>query len=146
MFAVDRGRTKGGAQNARPSWHTDYKWITRFKPSMVLIDNMGLKFTVTNPDTNQQRSRHLDMRLFKIRDYIKGQCARVVHIDTTDNIADMFTKPLPKSTFLGFRKLLMTVAIPPRLRDTAFYASDITMNAKARMIVHGFHHRDVLSR
>ena len=133
-------------ENARPSWHTDYKWITRFKPSMVLIDNMGLKFTVTNPDTNQQRSRHLDMRLFKIRDYIKGQCARVVHIDTTDNIADMFTKPLPKSTFLGFRKLLMTVAIPPRLRETAFYASDITMNAKARMIVHGFHHRDVLSR
>jgi len=69
-----------------------------------------------------------------------------VHIDTTDNIADMFTKPLPKSTFLGFRELLMTVAIPPRLTDTAFYASDITMNANARMIVHGFHQRDVLSR
>jgi hypothetical protein len=101
-------------ENARPSWHDDYKWITRFKPSMVLIDNMGLRFTVTNPDTNQQRSRHLDMRLFKIRDYIKAQCARVVHVDTTDNIADMFTKPLPKVSFRLFRDLLMCVAIPPR--------------------------------
>ena len=99
-------------ENARPSWHDDYKWITRFPPSIVLIDNMGLSFTANNPDTNQQRSRHLDMRLFKIRDYIKGQCARVVHVDTTDNVADMFTKPLAKVMFKMFRDLLMCVAKP----------------------------------
>ena len=112
---------------------------------MVLVDNMGLKFTVTNPYTNQQRSRHLDMRLFKIRDYIKGQCARVVHIDTTDNIADMFTKPLPKSTFLGFRKLMMTVAIPPRLNDTALYASDIKNNVTTHVVMRGFYQREAFS-
>jgi hypothetical protein len=76
---------------------------------------MGQRFTVTNPDTNQQRSRHLDTRLFKIRDYIKAQCARVVHIDTTDNIVDMFTKPLPKVSFRMFRDLLMCVPMPYRL-------------------------------
>ena len=43
---------------------------------------------------------NLDMRLFKIRDFIKGRCARVAHIDTTDNVADMFTKPLDTTATL----------------------------------------------
>jgi nicotinamide mononucleotide adenylyltransferase len=58
---------------------------------MVIIGNMGLRFTVTNPDTNRQRARPLDLRLFKTRDKIRAQCARVVHIDTSDNSMDMFT-------------------------------------------------------
>ena len=77
---------------------------------MVLIDNMGPCFTVIDPDTNGQCSRHLDMCLFKIRDCIRARCARVVHIDTSDNIAGMFTKPLPKVSFRLFRDLLMCVA------------------------------------
>ena len=103
-------------ENARPSWHDNFKFLTRFQATPLLTDNLSLKHTVSNPDTNQARSRHLDMRLFKIRDFIKGRCARVVHIDTTDNVADMFTKPLGTTAFRLFRDLFMTVAIMPMIK------------------------------
>ena len=48
---------------------------------------------------------------FDAIDYITNR-ARVVHVDTTDNIADMFTKPLGKISFRKFRDLIICVAKP----------------------------------
>ena len=50
----------------------------------------------------------------KVRDYIPHKCARVVHIDTTQNCADMFTKPLASVQFRQFRDLFMR--LPARFR------------------------------
>ena len=86
-------------ESARPTWHDSYKYITRFLPTTIFTDNEGVKHTVTNPATNAQRHRHLDLRMFKVREYVKNKCARVVHIDTTQNCADMFTKPLQAVQF-----------------------------------------------
>ena len=76
-------------------------------PTTINVDNLALQFSVTNPDTNKPGSRHLGMRLFKIRDYIAASCARCTHIGTEFNIADMFTKSLAKNLFWRFTDLVM---------------------------------------
>ena len=74
---------------------------------MINVDNLALQFSVTNLDTNKPGSRHLGMRLFKIRDYIAASSARCTHIGTEFNIADMFTKSLAKTLFWRFTDLVM---------------------------------------
>ena len=57
--------------------------------------------------------------MFKVREYVKNKCARVVHIDTTQNCADMFTKPLPAVQFKAFRALFMRLVVPERTSKTS---------------------------
>ena len=122
---------------ARPTWHGKFQYITRLLPTTILSDNLGIKHTVTNPDTNAQRHRHLDLRMFTVRDYIRLKCARVVHIDNTYNCADMFTKPLTSVQFRQFRDLFMrlparfrtsksTLTKPPPTVVTPFASADAT--------------------
>ena len=79
----------------------------------MMIDNLSVQLSAQNPDTNKQGSRHLNMRLFKIRDYIKARCVRVMHVATKCNIADMFTKSLPRIPFWGYISLFLVT--PERL-------------------------------
>ena len=62
-------------------------------------------FSVNNPETSQ-RTRHLDVRYFKVRDYIKQQAVRVRHISTNMNVADFFTKGLDRVLFTRYRDCL----------------------------------------
>ena len=75
-------------------------------PINLLGDNKGVTFTAKNPVTSA-RSRHLDVRWFRIREFVKQDYVRVSHIYTHQNIADFFTKPLPSTTFQAFRQYLM---------------------------------------
>ena len=54
--------------------------------------------SVTNPETSQ-RTRHLETRYFKIRDYVRAMLIRVRHIGTDVNVSDFFTKALPIRAF-----------------------------------------------
>ena len=40
------------------------------------------------------------------RDHVWRKIIRIEHVDTEDQVADMFTKPLPLMTFLRHRKSL----------------------------------------
>jgi hypothetical protein len=80
--------------------------LFRISPSPLLGDNKGTIHTCQNPITNL-RSRHLEVRWFKIRDYIKSGLMRVHHIATKHNIADFFTKPIVGTRFIELCTLLM---------------------------------------
>ena len=68
---------------------------------------MSATFTANNPETSQ-RSKHLEIRWFRIRDYVKDGTLAVQHIRTGDNVADFFTKALQGSeSFDKFRTFLM---------------------------------------
>ena len=71
-------------------------------PTPLLVDNQSAVFSVNNPETSQ-RTRHLDVRYFKVRDYIKAQKVRVRHISTHHNVADFFTKGLDRILFGKYR-------------------------------------------
>ena len=50
----------------------------------------------------------MEIRWFRIRDYIKEESIQVRHIRTGDNIADFFTKALVgNESFNRFREFLM---------------------------------------
>ena len=70
-------------------------------------DNQATIFTANNPETSQ-RSKHLEIRWFRIRDYVKDLVLRVRHIPTGGNVADFFTKSLQgPDSFERFRRNLM---------------------------------------
>ena len=77
----------------------------RLAPVPLLVDNQSAVFSVNNPETSQ-RTRHLDVRYFKVRDYIKQQAVRVRHISTNMNVADFFTKGLDRVLFTRYRDCL----------------------------------------
>ena len=74
-------------------------------PTIVAVDNKSVEFSVNNPETSQ-RTRHLDTRYFKVRDYIRDLSIRVRHIGTKFNPADFFTKALAKNDFNRYRDYL----------------------------------------
>jgi hypothetical protein len=55
---------------------------------------------------HQERSKHIDMRFHSIRKYIKDEEVRVVHVQNNDQIADIFTKALPKPLFENCKQML----------------------------------------
>ena len=79
-----------------PTAYADRKterWINTMRPTWLLGDNQSTIFTATNPETTQ-RSKHLEIRWFRIRDYVTKGTLNVRHIGTLDNVADFFTKAL----------------------------------------------------
>ena len=74
-------------------------------PTPVAVDNKSVEFSVNNPETSQ-RTRHLETRYFKVRDYVRKQEIRVRHIGTDVNVSDFFTKALARVLFQRYRGYL----------------------------------------
>ena len=86
---------------------TDHKsYAVLIPPSPVYGDNLGSIFTSNNPETSG-KNKHLDVRFFKHRDYVKSGKIRVKFIGTKDNVSDFFTKALLRGDFLKFRAWCM---------------------------------------
>ena len=75
-------------------------------PIHLLGDNKSVTFTAKNPLTST-KSRWLDVRWFRLREFVKAGFVRISHIFTQQNVADFFTKPLQKDAFLRMRRFLM---------------------------------------
>ena len=55
---------------------------------------------------SSKRSKHVDIRYLKIREYQEQQRLVVKHVDGTKNVADAFTKPLPTPKFKEYLKCM----------------------------------------
>ena len=73
----------------------------------VYEDNNGA-LTLANLDPGHQtpRSKHYDVRVHWFRSHLNKEI-QVVKVDTTLQLADLFTKPLPRDQFQKLRKLLI---------------------------------------
>merc|ERR1712167_459655 len=78
----------------------------RIPPTPLLSDNKASTFTANTPSTGV-RSKHIDVRFLKVREYVASGEIRVVHVRTDYNVSDFFTKGLTIQKFAGFRDLLM---------------------------------------
>ena len=85
----------------------------------IMEDNTGAKALAENYYTSK-RSRHFRVRLFHIRQQIRDGVCRVEYINTNDNVADLFTKPLQAQKFLPFRDSLVVdpLSKPSSLGET----------------------------
>ena len=97
-------------------------------PIPIMCDNQGTVFTAHNPNQNQ-RSKHLDIRYFKVRQYIEEKLVNVLFVPTKLNLADFFTKSLNTQAFRNFRDIIMgtqdfaTMTVPEQALFSSFSLS-----------------------
>jgi len=57
---------------------------------------------MTKDPVYSARSKHIEARYFFIRELVQGEVMTVQHVKTEDNVADVFTKPLPQDLHAKF--------------------------------------------
>ncbi len=75
------------------------------KATLVYCDNVSAVYLSTNP-VQHQRTKHVEIDLHFVRDRVAVGSVRVLHVPTTSQYADIFTKGLPSSLFVEFRSSL----------------------------------------
>jgi hypothetical protein len=75
------------------------------KSTFVYCDNVSAVNLSTNP-VQHQRTKHVEIDLHFVRDRVAIADVRVLHVPTTSQFADIFTKGLLSSTFVEFRSSL----------------------------------------
>jgi hypothetical protein len=73
--------------------------------SVVYCDNVSAVYLSSNP-VQHQRTKHVEIDLHLIRERVALGEVRVLHVPTTSQYADVFTKGLPTSVFTEFRSSL----------------------------------------
>jgi hypothetical protein len=68
----------------------------------VYSDNVSACYLSTNP-VQHQRTKHVEVDLYFVRDKVATGDVRVLHVPTTSQYADIFTKGLPSMVFTKFR-------------------------------------------
>ncbi|SPC67552.1 uncharacterized protein UHOD_11771 [Ustilago sp. UG-2017b] len=98
----------------------------------IFSDNTGT-IQVSKDPAQHWKLKHIDTKYHFIRDNVQDRKVRIKYINTTDNLADLFTKPVGKTTLLRARQGLglttqqVTVARqPPALPLREAVEGDIT--------------------
>jgi hypothetical protein len=71
----------------------------------ICTDNNGAIFIRSNP-IQERRVKHIDVRYHYIRERVESGDVEILRVDSNDNPADMFTKPLGYVKFEQFRSML----------------------------------------
>ena len=74
-------------------------------PVPMYTDNKAA-ISIAKDPKDHQRTKHIDIRWHFIRQCIQEMKVVVVHTNSQNNLADFFTKPLPKPNFQRLRDLL----------------------------------------
>ena len=72
---------------------------------LVYCDNISAVYMSSNP-VQQQPTKHIEIDLHFVREKVALGDVRVLHVPTTSQYADIFTKSLPSSIFCEFRSSL----------------------------------------
>ena len=78
------------------------------EPIAVAVDNTAARDTAYNPE-HHQKVKHIERRHFYIRECVEEQKITVPYVNTVDNLADFFTKPLDAKDFFRMRDIIMNV-------------------------------------
>ena len=89
------------------------------------VDNTAAQQLSLNPE-HHERTKHIERRHFFIRELVESGVLHVPYVNTVDNLADFFTKPLVPGKFEALRDAIMNVPYghasevrKRRARDTA---------------------------
>ena len=75
------------------------------KPTTLYEDNMACIYASKNEKDMHNRTKHIDVRVFKLREFVENGTLALVKIDTQDQVADCLTKPLPREGIEMARKI-----------------------------------------
>jgi hypothetical protein len=77
----------------------------RASASLVYCDNVSAVYLSTNP-VQHQRTKHVEIDLHFVQERVALGAVRVLHVPTTSQFPNVFTKGLPSSVFTDFRSSL----------------------------------------
>eukprot|EP00965_Chrysotila_dentata_P001273 41256-Pleurochrysis_carterae.AAC.1 len=72
------------------------------------MDNKSAINLAYNPE-HHQRTKHIYRRHFYVREKVESHDITVPFVKKADNMADIFTKPLPSRLFFPLRDTIMNV-------------------------------------
>lgn len=75
------------------------------RATLVYCDNISAVYMSSNP-IQHQRTKHIEIDLHFVRERVAAGAVRVLHVPTTSQYADVFTKGLPSTIFTEFRTSL----------------------------------------
>ena len=75
------------------------------RATLVYCDNVSAVYLSTNP-VQHQHTKHVEIDLHFVRERVAIGDVRVLHVPTSSQYADIFTKGLPSSVFNEFRSSL----------------------------------------
>ena len=75
------------------------------KSTKIYVDNKSAIALAKNP-VYHKRSKHIDTRFHFIRDHIKNKEVEIHHVKTSEQVADILTKPLKFEIFQQLRRKL----------------------------------------
>ena len=77
-------------------------------PALILEDNEACIIVASNTSPiHRPRTRHIAVRFHNVKGAVKGGLVTLKHVWTKHQVADVFTKSLPRSDFERFRGPLM---------------------------------------
>ena len=83
-----------------------------FQPAILYQDNMSTMRLIDNGRSNSDRTKHIKLRYFFIKQYVDSGEFSVVYCPTEAMVADILTKPLHGEKFLQLRALLLGHELP----------------------------------
>jgi hypothetical protein len=89
-------------------WDLD---VPQFAATMMYEDNDGAT-AMANAGKPTSRSRHIDIKYYAIQEWVERDLIVLSRIDTSVNMSDHFTKPLPRILFYRHRDFYMG-HVPP---------------------------------
>jgi hypothetical protein len=75
------------------------------RATLVYCDNISAVYMSSNP-VQHQRMKHIEIDLHFVHEKVAMGAVRVLHVPTTSQFTDVFTKGLPSSVFSEFRSSL----------------------------------------
>jgi hypothetical protein len=76
------------------------------RPILVHEDNKGAITISENPVYNK-KSKHIPMHRLRIRELVENGDVKISYTPSSENVADLFTKPLPHTDFSIFAKCVL---------------------------------------
>ena len=73
--------------------------------TVIRVDNKSAIELAKNP-VNHERSKHIDVCFHFIRDHVNKGSVELVHVASQNQVADIFTKPLPKILLDKYKKMI----------------------------------------
>jgi hypothetical protein len=67
--------------------------------TLIYCDNISIVYLSTNP-IQHQRTKHVDIDLHFVCERVAIGQVHVIHVSTTSQFTDIFTKGLPSSVFM----------------------------------------------
>jgi Reverse transcriptase (RNA-dependent DNA polymerase) len=97
--------------------------LPQLEATEIRVDNKSAIELAKNP-VHHERSKHIDVRYHSIREHIKEKEVQVTHVPSNDQVADIFTKALPRPLFENCRrKLGMMNTRDLRLKEDVEYGN-----------------------